>query len=75
MNEDLLIQKITGLEEDVKIIKEKINKVDLIDDVLAGQDKMIQILMRVDQERLFTNERMKRLEEDVQRIKLHLQLA
>jgi hypothetical protein len=61
MQEDLMIQKIVNLEADVAVIKEKIGKIDLIDDVLSGQDKMITILSRLDQERIFNTERIKRL--------------
>jgi len=89
MNEDLIIQKIIKLEEDMKEVKETMaTKMD-IKELLDGQDKMIRILERVDQERVFTNSRMERfetqgsngeerimkLEKDVQAIKQHLQLA
>ena len=62
-------------EERLDSIDEKLKKLDRFDEVLAGQDKMISILDRVDQERVFTNEAIKRLEKDVARIKLHLHLA
>lgn len=44
-------------------------------EVLHGQDEQITILRRLDQERLFTPERVRRLEMDVERIKLQLQIA
>lgn len=51
-------------------------------EVLTGQDQMIKILMRLDQERIFTHEWVKRIEtevahhtEDINRIKLQLQIA
>ena len=90
MNEDLIIQKIIKLEEDMKEVKERLGKLDSNMDVLInGQDRMIRILERVDQERAFTNARMERfekqglsgeerimkLEKDMQTIKQHLQLA
>lgn len=79
MNEDLMIQKIIELEEDVSIIKEKMIGIDNLDkkmDILMnGQDKMISILQRVDQERTFTNVRLERLEQTIKIIKQRLQLA
>lgn len=70
-----MIEKIINLEADVAVIKEKVGKIDLIDNVLEGQDKMITILSRLDQERIFNTERIKRLEEDARKIKLQLQMA
>ncbi|MFH1856508.1 MAG: hypothetical protein ABH836_04685 [Candidatus Omnitrophota bacterium] len=44
-------------------------------ELMNGQDKMLTILQRLDQERIFTIERVKRLEEEVQKIKTHLAVA
>ncbi|KKQ27988.1 MAG: hypothetical protein US42_C0003G0045 [Candidatus Magasanikbacteria bacterium GW2011_GWC2_37_14] len=87
MNEELLIQKVIGLEADMKEVKQTLGeingKISLFDDLLSGQDKMIQLLTRVDQESVFFNNRIRRLEEDrVQKletdmkiVKQHLQLV
>ncbi len=75
MNEDLVIKKLITLEEDVAVIKEKAAKLDMFDTLLTGQDKMIKILDRLDQERIFTNEKINQLEADIQRIKLQLNMA
>lgn len=45
-----------------------------MDRVLDGQDKMTVILQRLDQERIFTIERIRHLEEEVDKIKAHLAL-
>lgn len=45
------------------------------DDTLKGQDQMITILQRLDQERIFGIERIKRIESDVDKIKLQLKIA
>ncbi len=77
MNEDLFIQKIIKLEADVEQIKETMaTKMDLRT-LMDGQDKMIRILERVDQERVFTNTKLDRLENEVKQIKhlLHLDPA
>lgn len=79
MNEDFIIQKIIKLEEEVAEIKHQIATrlatKDDISTILAGQDKMIQILLCVDQERTFTNACIDRIEEDVKNIKLRLQIT
>ena len=75
MNEDLIIQKVISLEEDMKVVKEKVSKLDLIDALLQGQDKMIRILERVDQERVFTNEKIRHLEMEVKQIKEYLHIT
>lgn len=75
MNEDLMIKKLIILEQDVTVIKETIKKLDGWDNLISGQDKMIRILERLDQERVFTNQKINELENDVQHIKKHLHLA
>lgn len=75
MNEDLVIQKIIKLEEDVAFLKEKIVKVDMLDELMVGQDKMIKILERLDDERVLMNDRITYLEKDVTMIKDHLHLV
>lgn len=54
MDENLIIQKIIKLEEDMKEVKETMSTKMDIREILNGQDKMIKILERVDQERVFT---------------------
>lgn len=73
--EDTIIQKIIQLETDVAEIKEKMKKVDMIDDLISGQDQMLSILQRLDHERTFGNERIVRLEKDIEKIKKHLELV
>lgn len=75
MDEDKIILEILNLKADVKDIRETMATKNDIADLLAGQDKMIQILSRVDQERVFTNEKIRQLEADVKTIKLQLQIA
>ena len=75
MNEDRIIEKL--LEHDGRLdhINEKLVKLDTLDVIMSGQDRMIRILERVDQERVFTNEKIKHLETDLESIKLRLQIA
>lgn len=72
---DSVIEKLIDHDEKLGNIEYRLEKLDVLDDFMAGQDKMITILERVDQERIFTNEAIKRLEADVSRIKKHLHLV
>ena len=75
MNEDKVLQKLVDIEEKMErfVTNEKFDK--FSNQVMSTLDKQGVILQRLDQERLFTVEWIKRIEEDVSRIKLHLQLA
>lgn len=75
MNEDKIIQKLLEHDGRFENIERKMADKDDVNGLLNGQDKMITILMRIDQERVFTNERIKRLEREIEQIKLQLQVA
>jgi len=60
MAEDKIIKKL--LEHDDEFEKTRGELKIFRDDVLSGQDRMMVILQRLDQERVFTNETIKRLE-------------
>lgn len=72
MNEDKVIQEILLLRTDVDGIKEKMEvfdtKLDTFGTLVEGQDKMMQILLRLDQERVFINERVNCLDKRVENI-------
>lgn len=73
--EDKIIQKLIEMDKkmDGLATNERIDKLEgRILDIL---DKQGVILQRLDQERLFTIEWIKRIEADVTKIKQHLQLA
>lgn len=59
-------EAIDKVVADAADIKERTSK------IIDGQDKMMVILQRLDQERLFTFERVKKIEEEVKKIKAHL---
>ncbi len=65
-------ERIDGLEQKMAT-KDDLSQ--LRAEMLHGQDEQITILRRLDQERHFTLERVRRLETDVERIKLQLQIA
>lgn len=75
MNEDKIIQKLLDIEEKISHLasNERIDKFEA--HVLDILDKQTIILQRLDQEHLFTLERIKRIEEDVEKLKKHLQLV
>lgn len=85
MNEDLFIQKVLKLEEDVAQIKEVMSTKADVRLILDGQDQMMRILRRLDQEQTFTSVHLGRLDEkikkidelekDVKDIKLKLQMV
>lgn len=87
LNEDLVIQKLINLETDNKFLKEKVARMDTLEQnmniLMNGQDKMIKILERIDDERLAMNskitelekEHIEPLEQDMQAIKIKLSVA
>jgi len=64
---------LAQLDGTVKLLKSDFEE--FKDDVLTTLDKHSVILQRLDQERTFTLERVKNLEEDVKQIKLKLAIA
>ena len=75
MNEDRVIEKLIQIDGRLDYMVTKQEFSDFKDAYFSGQDRMIRILERVDQERVFTNEKIKQLEADVRNIKLRLQIA
>lgn len=75
MHEDKIIQKLLDIEEKIGYLatNERVDKFEAR--VLDILDKQTVILQHLDQEHLFTLERIKRIEEDVDRLKKHLHLA
>ena len=72
---DRVITKLVEHDGEFEKIKDTMTSKDVVSEILRGQDKMIQILLRVDQERVFTNEKIRQLDADVKQIKLQLQIA
>ena len=62
-------EAIDKVSVDVTDLKEKSSI------IMDGQDKMMVILQRLDQERIFTIERIRHLEEEINKIKTHLALS
>ncbi len=66
MNEDLVIRKIITLEADMKEVKERLIRLDDIEEylgvVMSNQDHIIRVLTKLEQEMTFANERFARHE-------------
>jgi hypothetical protein len=70
MNEDKIIQKLIELDEKVDKLPSQEYVDARFDDVMTTLEAHTQMLERLDRERLFTIERVKRVEDDVQELKL-----
>lgn len=67
MNEDKIIKKLIEHDDRLERIEETMATKKGIDRVMNVLDEVLTINRRLDQERIFTNERIKHLEEDVRR--------
>lgn len=74
-NEDKIIQKLVEIDTKMDSLATKKELGIFRAEMLDVLDKQGVILQRLDQERLFTIEWIKRIEADVAKIKQHLQLA
>jgi len=75
MNENKIIQKLIELDEKIDKLPSQEYADVRFDDVMSTLDAHTQMLECLDQERLFTIERVKRIEDDVKRLKVHSKLA
>lgn len=64
MNEDKIIQKLIEQDDKFEQVKDEMGR--MHSENLANQDKMLTILERLDQERLFTVEWIRRIEKEVE---------
>lgn len=62
---DRIIKKLVEHDSKLDHMATKKDLADLEDKIFAGQDKMMQILQRLDQERIFTQEWIRRVEREV----------
>ena len=65
MNEDKITQKLLEQDKQFDRIGEKLDKTLTREEYLQGQDEVMVILRRLDQERIFTAEWVKRIEREV----------
>lgn len=76
MSEEQMIKFFTS-KEDLRQLEDRMDTklINFKDEILTVLDKQTIILQRLDQERVFTNERIHTLERDVQQIKIRLAIA
>ncbi len=89
MNENRVINEIIGLKEDVRDIRSTMAIKTDFEKIVRAQNEMLVILKRLDQERVFTNEAIKKMQQEIeeqkqkigrhdellQKIKLELKIA
>lgn len=75
MNEDLVINKLIQMDEKIDALIENQETFVKKDEFYAQMDKMMVVLNRLDQERIFTQQWVTRIENDVQRVKEHLHIT
>ena len=82
MEEEKIIKKLLDHDEQLKFIRDNMVTKHELKGLSEGQDRMITILERLDQERVFTNEWIKRMERsteeqqiEIKKIKQHLKIA
>ncbi|NQV90570.1 hypothetical protein HQ487_04165 [Candidatus Uhrbacteria bacterium] len=73
--QDKIIEALVEIKSDIKEIKSDLASKPSKDEVLGGFDEQQVVLQRLDQERIFTLERIKRIEADVEHMKKILQIA
>lgn len=75
MEEDRIILKLIEHDEKLAQTATKDDLAAVREELVRGQDETLVILRRLDQERVFGTARVDRIEEDVSRIKLKLNVA
>ncbi|MCL5666426.1 MAG: hypothetical protein M1383_01505 [Patescibacteria group bacterium] len=75
MDENKVLQKLIEHDEQLADIKERMATKDDIREIRQVMDKAMTILERLDQERVFTVEWIRRIEGDVDKIKRQLHIA
>lgn len=73
MNEDKIIEKLIDHDEKLDNLEEKNS--DLKSESLKNQEEMITILKRLDQERIFATEWVKRIEDEAEENKQEINKA
>lgn len=74
MEDNKVLHKLIEHGERLETIEKNLSKGVTLDIFNDRMDKMMTILQRLDQERLFTVEWVKRIEKDVEKIKEHLNI-
>lgn len=73
--QDKIIDSLVEMKEQMKSLATKIDVQESEQRVMQVLDNQAVILQRLDQERFFTSEHIRRIEADVEMLKRHLHLA
>lgn len=73
--QDKIIDTLVEIKSELKTLASKDDLQTLRNDMIQMFDDQAVILRRLDQERFFTSEHIRRIEEDVSMLKRHLHLA
>ncbi len=65
MDEDKVIHKLLQHDDRLEKIEGKVDRVLTSDQYADGQDKVMRILTRLDEERIYTNETVKRIQNEI----------
>lgn len=75
LNEEKIISKLITHDEFLKQVATKEDVKNSESRIINGQDQIIGMLNRIDEERTFTVERVRKTEEEIRQIKMKLQIA
>jgi hypothetical protein len=75
MEETKLVAELVDHRERLDRIEQRMNTVPTRDELFSKLDSMAKVLDRLDQERIFSMEWIRRIENDVDKIKKQLQIA
>lgn len=76
MNEEKITAKLVETDEYFEVLDDKIDGLTgKVDKLTNGMDKAMVILQRLDQERIFAAEWVRRIERDVEKIKQQLHIV
>jgi hypothetical protein len=70
-----VIERLDSLDTKVDRLETKVDGMVTRDEFHIAMDEVLTIVRRLDQERIFTTEWIRRIESDVDRVKKHLHLA
>lgn len=75
MNEEKILDKLIEHGERLEKIEDRLETMPTKDELFSKLDSMVTILQRLDQERVFTTEWIRRIETDVEKIKRELHIV
>lgn len=75
MNEEKIIEKLITIEERLSKLDDKIGGMITRSEFITAHEETVTFLKKLDQERIFTIEWVKRIEADLEKVKAHLNIS